>query len=76
MAILSTVMFILPKLLRITQVQYMLLGLHRHEKHLHISDFLEKCLKLKHALKNAGNLPLGLVKYLNFTIFCRSKTKM
>ena len=47
-------------------------GLHRLEKYLNLEGFLEKCLKMKSALKSTGKSLKSLEKSLNSTIFCRT----
>ena len=49
------------------------LSWHRLEKNLNIEGFLEKSLKTKSVLKSIGESLQGLVKSLNFTIFCRQQ---
>ena len=46
-------------------------GSHRLEKYLNFEGFLEKSLKIKHALKSTGKSLKNLEKPLN-SIFCRT----
>ena len=48
-------------------------GSHRLEKYLNLEGILEKSLKIKSAFKSTGKLSKSLEKYLNSTIFCRTK---
>ena len=50
-------------------------GLQRLEKYLNIEGFHEKSLKTKSALKSTGESLQGLEKSLNFTIFCRWRSR-
>ena len=47
-------------------------GAHRLEKYLNLEGFLEKCLKIKYALKSTGKSLKCLEKLLNSSIFCRT----
>ena len=47
-------------------------GSHRLEKYLNLEGFLEKSLKIKHALKITGKSLKNHEKSLNSTIFCRT----
>ena len=50
-------------------------GSHRLEKYLNLEGFLEKSLKIKHALRSTGKSLKGLENSLNSSIFCRTFLK-
>ena len=47
-------------------------GSHRLEKCLNLKGFLEKSLKIIHALKSTGKSLKGLENSLNSSFFCRT----